>query len=61
MDGDQGFGNSPSTIGKASLDSLDTLGDLEGGEDEPDIDKTSFTARTQHVAARLKVRTLFKL
>ncbi|EIE27346.1 hypothetical protein COCSUDRAFT_45823 [Coccomyxa subellipsoidea C-169] len=54
MDGDQGFGNSPSTIGKASLDSLDTLGDLEGGEDEPDIDKTSFTARTQHVAARLK-------
>lgn len=52
MEGDQGFGSSPSTTVKNSLDSL---GDVEGGEDEADIDKTSFTARTQRVAARLKV------
>lgn len=53
MDGNQGFSHSPSTTGKKFLDSL---GDLEGDEDEPDEDKTSFTARTRHVAARLKVQ-----
>ena len=51
MNGEQGFSNSPSTTVK----SLDSLGDLEGDPDEPDMDKTSFTARTKKVASHLKV------
>ncbi|BDA47997.1 probable double-strand-break repair protein rad21 homolog at N-terminal half [Coccomyxa sp. Obi] len=50
MNGEQGFSNSPSTTAK----SLDSLGELEGDPDEPDIDKTSFTARTKKVASHLK-------
>ncbi len=57
MNGDQGFSNSPSTTVK----SLDSLGDLEGDLDEPDIDKTSFTARTKKVASHLKVSNIISI